>query len=347
VEAVSVITTVSTASPAQVDAGVVLEQLGQLLDKSLVQTQQGTAGEPRFVMLETIWEYATEQLAASGEEATVQERHAHYFLKLAEEVEPHWSNPEGDIWLEQMEREDANLRAALAWSKANQDGVEIGLRLAGALYFYWFLLGSLREGRTWLEEMLARTASSERSVARGKALLGAGLLAWAEGDYEAASPRAEEALSIVREAGDKRRIGWAEALLGFVRLSQRNTAAARPLFEGSRTLFKDLGDVWGEALTLYYLGSTVYRSGDLAAGRAYYEESLQLFQEQGDVLFASLVLCALEVMASIQDDEEMARFMDQQLQPLMEQARKRGVLGLFLMNIGDLWLHRYGDEQQA
>jgi len=135
--------------------------------------------------------------------------------------------------------------------------------------------------------------------------------------------------------------------LGLVRLSQRNTAAARPLFEGSRTLFKDLGDVWGEALTLYYLGSTVYRSGDLAAGRAYYEESLQLFQEQGDVLFASLVLCALEVMASIQDDEEMARFMDQQLQPLMEQARKRGVLGLFLMNIGDLWLHRYGDEQQA
>src|SRR6266571_4116672 len=158
-----------TSSPVQADEGVVLEQLGQLLDKSLVQTQQGTAGEPRFVMLETIREYATEQLAASGEEATVQEWHAHYFLRLAEEVEPHWSNPEGDIWLEQMEREDANLRAALAWSKANQDGVEIGLRLAGALYFYWFLLGSLREGRTWLEEMLARSGSSDRSAARGKA----------------------------------------------------------------------------------------------------------------------------------------------------------------------------------
>ena len=168
---------------------------------------------------------------------------------------PTCSSPERDIWLERLEREDANLRAALAWSKANKDAVEIGLRLAGALFFYWFLLGSLREGRTWLEEMLARTGSSERSAARGQALLGAGLLAWAEGDYEAASPRAEESLSIVREAQDKRSIGWAEWLLGLVRMGQRNSAAARSLFEESRTLFKDLGDVWNEAFTLYYLGS--------------------------------------------------------------------------------------------
>jgi predicted ATPase len=347
VEGVGVFEAFGISSPAQADEGAVLEQLGQLLDKSLVQTQQGTAGEPRFVMLETIREYATEQLAESSEEATVQEWHAQYFLRLAEEVQPHWSNPEGDIWLEQMEREDANLRAALAWSKANQDGVEIGLRLAGALYFYWFLLGSLREGRTWLEEMLARTASSERSVARGRALLGAGLLAWAEGDYEAASPRAEESLSIVREAQDKRRIGWAEALLGFVRLSQGNAAAARPLLEESRTLFKDEGDVWYEAFQLYQLGSVVYGSGDPAAARTYYEESLRLFQEQGDALYALLVLSALQVMASTQGDQELARSLDQQLQPLMQQARNRGAVVLLLINIGDIWLHRWGNEQQA
>src|SRR6266487_2461547 len=223
-----------TSSPVQTDDdGAVLEQLGHLLDKSLVQTQQGTGGEPRFSMLETIREYATEQLAASGEEATVQERHTHYFLRLSEEMEPHWSSPEGDLWLEQMEREDANLRAALAWSKANQDGVEIGLRLAGALYYYWFLLGSLREGRAWLEEMLARTGSSERSAARGRALLGAGLLAWAEDDLEAASLRAEEALSIGREAQDKRLTADAETVLGLVRMGQGNTVMARSLFEES------------------------------------------------------------------------------------------------------------------
>jgi predicted ATPase len=350
VEAVCVFDPADTSSSEkpeeQADEGAVLEQLGQLLDKSLVQTQQGTSEEPRFSMLETIHEYAQEQLAASGEEATMQERHAHYFLRLAEEVWPRLSSPQGDIWLERLSREDANLRAALAWSKANKDALETGLRLAGALYWYWFLLGSLREGRTWLEEMLANT-SSERSAARGRALLGAGLLAWAEADYEAASFRAEEALSIVREAQDKRLTGWAESVLGLVRLSQGNTVAARPLLEESRTLFKDLGDVWNEAFTLYTLGSVVYASGDPAAARAHFEESLRLFQEQGDALYAALVLSALEVMASTQGDQELARLLDQQLQPLMQQARNRGALVLFLINVGDVWLRHFGDAQQA
>jgi predicted ATPase len=347
VQAVCVFEAFGPSSPAQADDGMVLEQLAQLLDKSLVQAQQGIGGEPRFMLLETIREYATEQLAASGEEATVQERHAHYFLRLAEKVGPYWSSSVGDTWLEQMEREDANLHAALAWSKANQDGVEIGLRLAAALYYYWFLLGYLGEGRTWLEGMLARTASSDRSVARGWALLNAGWLAGAEGDYEAASLRAEESLSIVREAQDKRLIGWAESLLGFVRLFQGNTVAARPLLEESRTLFKDLGDAWGEAFTLYQLGSVAYLSGDPAVARTHFEESLRLFQKQGDVLYASSELIHLKVIASILSNEETARSLDQQLQLLMQQARNRGALGLYLITIGDMWLHRYRDEQQA
>ncbi len=347
VQEVCVFDEARASSSVQPDDGVVLEQLAQLLDKSLVQAQQDAGGEPRFAMLETIREYATEQLEASGEAATVQERHAHYFLCLAEEAEPHWSKPEADIWLERLEREDANLRAALAWSKATQDAVETGLRLAGALFYYWFLLGYLGEGRTWLEEMLARTGSSDRSVARGRALLGAGLLAWAEGDYEAASPRAEESLPLLREAQDKRWFAWAESLLGFVRMTHGNTAAARPLFEESLTLFKDLGDAWNEAFTLYQLGIIVYRSGDAAAARAHFEESLRLFQEQGDALYAALVLSALQVMASTQGDEELARSLDQQLQPLMQQARNQGRLVLFLINIGDLWLHHFGDAQQA
>ena len=120
------------------EAGAALEHLAQLLDKSLVQTQQGTSGEPRFSMLETIREYATEQLQASREEAAVQERHVHYFLRLAEEAWPHLYRPaERESWLERLEPEEANLRVALAWCQAKQDRVETGLRLAGALAFYW------------------------------------------------------------------------------------------------------------------------------------------------------------------------------------------------------------------
>jgi tetratricopeptide (TPR) repeat protein len=232
-------------------------------------------------------------------------------------------------------------------SEANEDGAETALRLAGALYYYWFLHGSLYEGRTWLEGMLARTDGTDRSAARGQALLGAAWLAWAEGDYEAASPRTEEALSIERGVGDKRLIGWAEWLLGLVRLSQGNTVAARSLLEESRTLFKDVGNVWSEAFTLYSLGSLAYHSSDPAAARAYYEESLRLSLKQGYVLAASLALSALEAMVSTQGDQEMAHSLDQQLQQLMQQAWDRGALGLYLINIGDIWLHRLADEQQA
>jgi predicted ATPase len=347
IQGVCVFEALRPSSPAKADDGAVLAQLAQLLDKSLVQAQQGTGGEPRFSLLETIREYATEQLAESSEEATVQERHAHYFVRLAEEEVPRWPSPESEVWLEWLEREDANLRAALAWSKANKDAVEIGLHLVGGLYVYWFLRGYLREGRTWLEEMLGRTGSSDRSIARGRALFGAELLAWAEGDLEAASSHAEEALSIVREAGEKRLTAYVEAVLGLVRMSQRNIEAARPLFEESYILFKELGYVWGEAFTLYNLGVAAYRSGDPAAARTHLEESLRLFQEQREVLWASLVLSSLQGMVSTQGNEEMARSLYQQSLPLMQQARNRGALGLFLINIGDIWLHVYRDEQQA
>ena len=333
------------ASLAQVDAeGAALEQLAQLLDKSLVQAQQGTRGEPRFSMLETIREYATEQLAASSEEAAVQEQHAQYFLRLAEEAEPHWYRPaERDSWLES---EDANLRVALAWCEARQDAVETGLLLVGALAFYWLLRGSLHEGRTWLEAMLARSASSDRSVARGRALYGAGLLAWFGGDFAAAAPREEEALSIAREAGDKHLIVYPSLILGSVRVNQGDSEAAHSLFAESLSLVKELGDAWGEALTLFTLGSVAYRLGDLATARAHLEESLRRFQEQGDALYASMVLSTLQGIVSTQGDQEQARFLHQQALPLMQQAHNRGMLGLIQINMGDHY-HQSGQERLA
>src|SRR5262249_40719906 len=348
VQAGRVVDAASTVpSPEADDGAAVLEQLAQLLDKSLLQAQEGTGGEPRFAMLETIREYGQEQLVASGEAASVQQRHADYFLRLAEQAEPHMFSPERDIWMERLEREDANLRAALAWSMADTNAIQTGLRLVGALSFYWFLLGYRHEGRTWLEGMLERTDGTDGSVARGKALLGAGWQAWAEGNYEAASARGEESLSILREKGDKRESGYAEWLLGLVRMGQRNSAAARPLLEESRTLFTDLGDVWGEANTLYLLGMAAYFTGEGAAARAYYEEGLRLCRQQGDVFGAMLLVSALEAVVLPQGDEEAARSLYKQSLPLLRASKDRGRLGMILINVGDAWLHQYGDAQQG
>jgi predicted ATPase len=339
---------VTGATPAQVDdESETLEQLAQLLDKSLVQEQQSTSGEPRFTMLETIREFASEQLTASGEEAAVRERHAEYFLRLAEEAEPHLHRPTGwERWLEQLEAEDANLRVALAWCEAGQDRLEAGLRLAEALTWYWFLRGSQHEGRTWLEMLLARSESSDRSIVRGLALSGAGELAFFEGDFAGAATHAEEALSIAREVGDKSLIAYPGFMMGTARFGQGDIEAARSLFAESHGLFKELGDAWGEAQTLFMLGITAYRLGDLATARAQLEESLRLFQAQGDVLHASTVLSALQGLLSTQNDEELVRSLHQQSLSLVQQAHDRGTLGLFQINTGDLF-HQFGEEHMA
>jgi len=339
--------TVSSVSSSSSDDATVLEQLAELLDKSLVQQQQGIGGEPRFAMLETIHEYAQEQLEESSEAVTVQERHANYFLRLAEEADPYMYGPERQVWMERLDREAANLRAALAWSKADKSAVQTGLRLVGALAFYWAFRGSVREGRMWLEAMLERTDATDRSAARGQALIGAGWLAWAEGDYAAASLLVEESLSIVRELADKRKSGYAELLLGLVRTGQRTSAAALPLLEESRTLFKELGDESDEALVLYYLGMATYFKGDRAAARAYYEESLRLFQQLGDVFGVTLLVSALEVVGLPQGEERLARSLYEQGLPLLRASQDRGRLGMILINFGDIWLHQSGGEQQA
>jgi predicted ATPase len=339
-------TDASGAGSVQVDdAGGALEQVAQLLDKSLVQVQRGRSGEPRFTMLETIREYAGEKLQESQEEATVQDRHAHYFLRLAEENELR-SPADWESRLERLESEDANLRATLAWCEAEPARVETGLRLAGALAWYWVLRGSLHEGRTWLEALLARSPNSDRSVVRGLALFGAGMLAFFAGDFAAAAMHAEEALSIAHEVGDKQLIANPGFMLGLVRVHQGDIEAARSLFAESYSLYTELGDAEGEAHALFAQGVISYRSGDRAQARAQVAESLRFFREQGDVLHASLMWSLLQGLLSSQGERELARSLYQQVLPLMQQTQNRGALGLFQISTGD-FLHQYGEEQMA
>ena len=148
----------------------VTELFTRLLDKSLIQPADSVHGEPCFGMLETIREYALEQLAANGQEAASRRRHAEYYMRLAERAEPHLLNGERVAWLEHLDHAYSNLQAALAWSSSEHGDTEIGLRLAGALSPYWYLHGSLREGRTFLEALLAQSRQTHSDIPRGKAL---------------------------------------------------------------------------------------------------------------------------------------------------------------------------------
>src|SRR5215210_2798582 len=158
------------------------EGVSSLLDKSLLRQEEGPEGDPRFVMLETIHEYAREKLQESGEAEEIGRAHAEYFLAMAEEAEPELTGSDQVEWMERLEAEHDNLRAALSRSLEGEDH-ELGLRLGGALSWFWLVRGFWSEGRRWLEEELAGNAG-DRAEARAKALRVLARLALEQGDYE-------------------------------------------------------------------------------------------------------------------------------------------------------------------
>src|SRR5262249_43846835 len=160
--------------------------------------------------------------------------------------------------------EDANLRKALAWCKAEPRAGQAGLRMATALLYHWFLRDSFPEGGSWLRNMLARTDSTDRSIVRGHAITGLGWAQWFEGDYDAAATSAEEAVSIAREnGGAKYLLTEASKLLGVTRTMQRRYEVARHLLEESLALAKELGNVWNVGASHLDLANVAYLEGDL------------------------------------------------------------------------------------
>ena len=276
----------------------VLDLLTGLVDKSLVVYEEGADGDSgRYRLLESIRQYALDRLGESGEAAAVQGRSASWFLGLAEEAAPQLQGPEQASWLGHLEGEHDNLRASLSWDEQSAERGEDGLRLAGALWRFWYVHGHLTEGRQWLGRALARTkpravgedgvgglaeSAASGTSARALALKGAGNLAWAQGDYAGARALYEESLMIRRQFGDQQGIAGSLNSLGNVASEQGDYVGARALYGESLTIFRQLGDQRGIASSLTNLGGVARYQGDYAAARALLEESLTIFRQLGD-----------------------------------------------------------------
>ena len=199
-------------APDGPERSVVFSTLSHLVDKSLVAAH--TDGSPkRYHLLEVVRQYAHQTLVRSGEEATVTARHASFFVAFAEEAERGLDGPDQISWLARVARDHDNLRAALAWSLAQDSRSEIGLRLAGSLTSFWFIRGHLHEGERWLEQLVAR-APAGASVPKAKALIGAALLAAVQERYETAEQLATEGLELFRELDDTEGVAVAFNTLG-------------------------------------------------------------------------------------------------------------------------------------
>ncbi len=283
----------------------VLEVLTGLADKSLVTPEQ-REGATRYRLLETVRQYARDRLLESGDGEQWRDRHLACCLSLGEEAEPHLRGAEQQAWLERLETEHDNLRAALDWSSQDPGNAEAGLRLAGAVWRFWYVRGHLGEGR----ERLAQALEADRAdtpAARAKALHGAGGLAWSQGDYAAARELQEESLAIRRELGDRRGIASVLGNLGNVAQCQGDYAAARGLQEESLAIRRELGDRRGMASTLGNLAVVAAVQGDYAAARVLQEESLALFRELGDRGGIATALVNLGTVSQEQGDYAGAR----------------------------------------
>ncbi|MGE0545042.1 MAG: tetratricopeptide repeat protein [Dehalococcoidia bacterium] len=323
----------------------VLDGLAVLVDQSLVRQAEGPEGEPRFAMLETIREYAAERLDVSGDTEAVRRRHAEYFMALAEQAASELVGPRQAAWLDRLEREHDNLRAALGWALERDQG-ELGLRLAAALWRFWELRGHLTEGQEWLERTLAHRPEAPTS-ARAKALNGAGNLAHKRGEFERAEAWYEEALSLWRELGDRRNVAVALHNLGVSALKRRDFERAEALHSESLAIARELGDQPTVAISINLWGVLARNRGDNERARACYEESLALFRALGDNANVALVLNNLaRVERDLEDWERAAALCAESLALFQELGDRQG-LAWVLSNLAIMAQRRGAWEQSA
>ncbi len=317
----------SSARPPD-SATPVLDNLAALIDHSLVHQDRAAGGASRFRMLSTIREYASERLEAGGEAEVIRERHARYFLALAEEARVGLTGPEQATWLDRLEADQANLRSALEWlCERGQDNQ--ALRLAGSVWLFWFTRGHLSEGRERLAAVLALPKDAADPALRARALAGASALAEAQGDYAAAEAVLDEGLALARKLGDDQVLATALLFRGLVAFDRDDSERTASLCRESLALARVTGDAWTAAVALAQLGLVALREKDHTDATALLEESLTGFREMGNRWGVALATGNLGIVALDRGDlPHAADLLRDSLTALEEMGDRWGVATL-------------------
>jgi len=230
----------------------VLDGLEDLIDQSLVQRVDDVGGQSRFMMLETIREYAFEQLEPRAEVIAARRRHAMFFVGLAEKAEPHLTHGGRRPWLHQLQAEVNNFRSALGFLLEERSDVESGVRLAAALPWMWYFGGQYAEGRRWLSIALAKADAADPRLF-AKALTGSARLAMYSGDSGQAIEHAQRSVELCRQTGDKRALAFALFHLGLaMAMKSGHGDPGRQFIKESEDAFTAVADAWGIALATSY-----------------------------------------------------------------------------------------------
>jgi predicted ATPase/DNA-binding SARP family transcriptional activator len=330
----------------EVQSAQMLDLLTRLVDKSLVVTEY-LAADTRYRLLETIRQYAGEKLIEAGEKGSIRDQHLRFFLRLAEVAERKLQGRNQVEWLNRLDRERANLRAALGWSNRESDNAA-GLRLAASMWRFWFMRGEFGEGRRWLEETLARIDASLRTTERAYALTALGCLIWMQGRQPNAVARAlfESSAAIYQELGDTRGIAYSLLWRSHLATELPDSHLARSLAEESVRLFRTTGDRWGLAQSLFTLGRAERVAGDHAVSLPHYEESVAIFREVGDRWGIGLALSHLGWLAFYRADYVLASSLFKERLTIGRELGFKQFIGMALDSLGRV-AYRTGDYGQA
>lgn len=338
-----------------------LDGIQSLIDKSLLQQREGvvilpdgrkeTGGEvdTRYSMLETIHEYAREKLDESGESEALKREHAYYFMALAEEAAPHLRGAMQQEWLDRLEEEHDNLRAALAWALLSAEfgmrnagsllipHLEVGLRIVGAIWDFWNAREYWGEGRVWVEGLLSvpqEVLDGCTPQSRATAMNVAGWANYMHDEYEAARLWMERALALGNEIGDKKSIALSLYLLGRVANTNGDYKAAGTFHEESLALYRELGDKNGIAQSLNILGVAACDRMDFKTADTLHEEGLALRRKLGDKNGIAQSLSNLGTVAWLQGDYQAARTLLEESLALRRELGYRWGIALSLTNLG-------------
>ena len=317
----------------------VLDRLASLADKSFVACLTADArGDMRYRLLETIRQYAREQLEAAGEGAVYADRHLDWYVALVEKAAPELRGASLAAWLDIFEREHDDLRTALQWA-CNQRRIEAGLRLAGSLERFWWVHGHLSEGRKWLFSLLAQSEPGPEPRAKviwARALFAAGVLAYRQSDYTQAEDCFESSLQLRREIGDQVGIAFCLNNLGNVALDRGDYAHATALYMQALELRRASKDDWGIASSLNNLGNAAADQGEYARATQLYEQSLALYRQLDDRWSIASTLNNLgEVTQRLGEWRRAERLLRENLALRRELGDERGI-ALALGNLASL-----------
>jgi predicted ATPase/DNA-binding CsgD family transcriptional regulator len=322
-----------------------IDLMSGLLDQSMLGSVDRPFAATRYVMLETIRELAVELLHESEEEVHLRQRHAAFYVRLAEQAEPNLEGADQARWLNLLEAEHENIRAALRWL-IDQDQQQLAQRLAGSIWMFWFIRGYVGEGRRWLAEALATENADADNRARAKALNAAAALARWQSDNLAARAFAAESLARYRTVAD--RSGESAALdnLGWVAIGQGDYAAAASLYQEHLALNQALANAQGTGEALSQLAIIARRQGKFEQARALFAEARAIWAPIGDTQALSWVALQLgEIALEVGDHDDARAAFDEHRRLVHEIGHRQGIADS-LVHAGKLAYYD-GDHQEA